>query len=101
MSLNHAGLVQGPGHVESGVLMCRTLDKFNTTILYKGFSSGSAVQNASAMQEMGLIPGLGRSPGGGHGNPFQDSCLETPHGERSLAGYSPWDCRELDTSEAT
>ena len=25
-----------------------------------------------------LIPGLGRSPGGGHGNPLQDSCLETP-----------------------
>ena len=27
---------------------------------------------------MGSIPGLGRSPGGGHGNPFQYSCLETP-----------------------
>jgi len=28
--------------------------------------------------EKGLIPGLGRSPGGGHGNPFQYSCLENP-----------------------
>ena len=28
--------------------------------------------------------------GGGHGNPLQYSCLENPHGERSLAGYSPW-----------
>ena len=27
---------------------------------------------------MGSIPGLGRSPGGGHGSPLQDSCLETP-----------------------
>ena len=27
---------------------------------------------------MGLIPGLGRSPGEGHGNPLQYSCLETP-----------------------
>ena len=27
---------------------------------------------------MGLIPGLGRSPGGGHGNPLQYSCLENP-----------------------
>ena len=37
---------------------------------------------------LGLIPGLGRSPGGGHGNPLQYSCLENLHGQRSLAGYS-------------
>ena len=36
------------------------------------------------------FPGLGRSPGGGNGNPFQYSCLENPHGQRSLTGYSPW-----------
>ena len=30
--------------------------------------------------DLGLIPGLGRSPGGGHGNPLQYSCLENPHG---------------------
>ena len=36
-----------------------------------------------------LIHGLGRSPGGGHGNPLQHSCLENPHGQRRLAGYSP------------
>ena len=35
------------------------------------------------------IPGLGRAPGGGHGNPLQCSCLENPM-DRSLAGYSPW-----------
>ena len=40
--------------------------------------------------DLGLIPGLGRSPGGGHVNPLQYSCLENPHGQRSLAGYSPW-----------
>ena len=34
------------------------------------------------------ITGLGRSPGGRHGNPLQYSCLENPHGERSLACYS-------------
>ena len=28
--------------------------------------------------DLGLIPGLGRFPGGGHGNPFQYPCLETP-----------------------
>ena len=36
------------------------------------------------------IPGLGRSHGGGHGNPLQYSCLESPHGQRSLGGFSPW-----------
>ena len=37
-----------------------------------------------------MIPGLGRSSGGGHGNPLQYSCLENSHGQRSLVGYSPW-----------
>ena len=34
--------------------------------------------NAGNLREMGLIPGSGRSPGGGHGNPPQYSCLENP-----------------------
>ena len=34
--------------------------------------------NAGDIREAGLIPGSGRSPGGGHGNPLQDSCLENP-----------------------
>ena len=42
---------------------------------------------------LGSIPGLGRSPGGGYGN-SQYSCLENPHGQRNLAG-----CRESDTTE--
>ena len=44
------------------------------------------------IRDAGSIPGLGRSPGGGHSNPLQYSCLEREsHGQRSLAGYSPWD----------
>ena len=31
-------------------------------------------------------------------SPFQYSCLENPHGQRSLEGYSPWGCKELDTT---
>ena len=46
-----------------------------------------------------MIPGLGRSPGGGHGNLPQYSCLENPHGQRSLVGYSPWGHKESDTPE--
>ena len=41
------------------------------------------------LKDAGLIPGSGISPGGGHGNPFQYSCLENPVDKRSLAGYSP------------
>ena len=43
--------------------------------------------------DLGLIPGLGRSPGGGKGYPLQYSGLENSHGQRSLVGYSPWGCR--------
>ena len=46
-----------------------------------------------------MIPGLGSFPGGGHGDPLKYSCLEYPHGQRSLAGYSPWGHKELDTAE--
>ena len=37
--------------------------------------------------DLGLVPGLGRFPGGGHGNPLQYSCLESPHEQRSLVDY--------------
>ena len=46
-----------------------------------------------------MIPGLGRFPGEGNGNPLQYSCLENLHGQRSLAGYSSWGREELDTTE--
>ena len=48
---------------------------------------------------LGLIPGLEESPGGGHGYPLQYSCLENPHGQRSLAGYHPQGCQESDMIE--
>ena len=48
-----------------------------------------AACNAGGIRDMGLIPGLGRFPGGGHGNPLQYSCLENPMDKRSLKGYSP------------
>ena len=36
--------------------------------------------NAGEIRDVGSVPGLGRTPGEGHGNPFQYSCLENPHG---------------------
>ena len=50
---------------------------------------------------MGSIPASGRSLGGGHGNSLQYSCLGESHGQKNLAGYSPWGCTELDMTEET
>ena len=50
---------------------------------------------------MGLIPGLGRSPGGGNGNPLQYSCQENPVRQKRLAGYSPWGRKELNMTKVT
>ena len=60
-----------------------------------GSDSTEPTRNAG---DLGSIPGLGSS-GGGHGNPLQYSCLESPHGQRSLAGYSPWGLKESDMTE--
>ena len=51
------------------------------------------------MEDLGLILGLGRFPGGEHGNPLQYSSLKNPHGQRNLVGYSPWGHKELDMTE--
>ena len=55
--------------------------------------------NAGDVRDAHSIPGLGRSPGGGHSNPLQCSCLEKPCGQRSLAGYSPQGHQESDMTE--
>ena len=43
--------------------------------------------------DSGLIPESGRSSGEGNGYPLQYSCLENPHGQRNLVGYSQWGCK--------
>ena len=52
-----------------------------------GGTSDNLPANPGGIRDLGLIPGLGRAPGGGHGNPLQYPCRENPHGQRSLAGY--------------
>ena len=61
------------------------------------FSSPELV--AGDARDMSSIPGSGRSPGVRNGNPLQYSCLESPHGQRNLAGCSPRGCKESDTTE--
>ena len=69
-------------------------------IKYLGFPGGSDdTESTCNERDLGLIPDLGKPPGGGHGNPLQYSCLENSQGQRSLAGYSSWGHKELDTTE--
>ena len=55
--------------------------------------------NAGDSGDAGLIPGLGRYPGGGHGNSLHYSCLENPHGQRSSVSYRPQCHKESETTE--
>ena len=79
--------------------MKRSLRKNN--IVYKAtqdFSGGSEVKaSAGNVGVPGSIPGLGRPPGEGNGNPLQYSCLENPMDRGAL--WAPWGRKESDTTE--
>ena len=69
---------------------CDWLRDFRTSMLTMGFPGGSdGKESACNVGDLGSILALGRSPGEGHGNLLQHSCLENPHGQKSLADYSP------------
>ena len=55
--------------------------------------------NARDIRDVGSIPGSGRSPGGGNGNPHQYSCLENPMDREVSWAYSPWGCKESAMTE--
>ena len=66
-------------------MLCFPLLTFTPLLYSQGFPAGSdSKESACNARYLGLIPGLGRSPGGGHGNPLQYSCLENPCGQKSL-----------------
>ena len=65
-----------------------------------GFPGGSDGKESDYNAgDLGSVPKLGSSPGGGHGNPLQYSRMKNPPGQRSLEGYSPWGCKELGKNE--
>ena len=71
---------------------------------FPGGSEGKASACNAGDPDPGSIPGLGRSPGEGNGNPLWYFCLENPmDGEacrlQSKVGYSLWGHKELDTIE--
>ena len=55
--------------------------------------------NGITYESISKLKIIRRSSGGGYGNPLQYSCLQNPHGQRSLAGYSLWGCKDLETTE--
>ena len=57
--------------------------------------------NAGDTGDSGLIPGLGRSPGGGHFNLLEYSCLENPMNRGAWWAMVHKGCKELDTTEVT
>ena len=73
-------------------------------IVFLGFPGGSNGKESTCNPgDLGSIPRLGRSLAGGHGNPLQYSCWRFPRteetgGERRQS-YSPWGCKESDTTE--
>ena len=77
-----------------------SLTKLSPAGLQRGFPGGSNCEESTCNErDRGSISGWGRSPGGGHGNPLQYSCLENPHGQRSMVGHSLWGHKESDTTE--
>ena len=85
------------GHKSGGLKQ----QKFTLTVeVSKGSPGGAVIKNLPAnagdAKDAGWIPGWGRSPGGGNGNP-----LLPGDGQRSPEGYSPRGCEESDTAGHT
>ena len=56
-------------------------------------------ESACNVEDSGSVPGLGRSPGEGNGNPLQYSCLENPMDRGAWQAVVHWVTKELDTTE--
>ena len=77
----------------------RRRDRLPTSV-FMGFPGGlDGKEFTCNVGDLDSIPGFGKSPGEGNGNPLQYSCLENPHGQGSLVSYSPWDRKESNMTE--
>ena len=90
----------GIKHVDLGYDRPHRFHSDHTICFWGGSVVKNLPANAGDARDMGLITRLGRSPGGGNGNSLQYFCLENPHGQRNLVGYSPyWSREESNTIE--
>ena len=68
-----------------------------------GFPGGTSGKEPACQcwtyKRRGFDPWVRKIPWRKHGNPFQYSYLDNPHGQRSLVGYSPWGHKESDVTE--
>ena len=81
-----------PHHLHTVVCPFLTL-----TAVYKELPRCSGKESTCVVGDagdVGSIPGLGRSPGGGHGDPLQYSCLENLMERGAWRAYSPWGRKE-------
>ena len=77
-------------HISSVNYPLRILPFYHTSFSMVSFRGDSDSKESTCnVRNLGSVPGLGRSPGGGRGNSLQYSCLENPHGQRGLVGCSP------------
>ena len=83
----------GSRHLHS---IIQSIGAFQVVLVWKNLPA-----NAVDARDADLIPGSGRSPGAGNGNPLRSSCLGNSIDKRSLVGYSPWGCNELATTQHT
>ena len=77
-----------------------TRDRVPTPV-FLGFSDGSDGKEFACSETWDWSLTWEDSPGGGHGNLLQYSCLKNPHGQRSLVGYSPWGSQRVGLDWAT
>ena len=84
-------MCRGPDVRENTGIPLKTLtrEKSLGECIPDGPEGKESVCGAGDTGDVSPIPGSGRSPGGGNGNPLQYSRLEKSHGQRSLADYSP------------
>ena len=82
-------------HLEfEGNLKIRSISQWSKLNLLSGLPGGSdGKESACKVGDLHLIPGEGK------GYPLRHSCLENPHGQRCLAGYSLWGLKESDAAE--
>ena len=82
------------GEAGEGIGAAKGSPDFSCVFPHRGLPSGSVVENPPANSgDLGSIPGSGRSPGEGHGDPLQYSGLGELHRQTSLVGCRPRDCR--------
>ena len=103
--LQYSGLENCMDYTVHGIAKSWTqLSDFHYILNTKMFEASqwlSGKESACNARDGDSVPGSGRAPGGGNGNPFQYSSLENSHGQRSLKGNCPWGHKESDMTEVT